>query len=124
MREDVIDEWHAAVNAGDLDRAAALVSDPVLVLGPKGTGPISPTQFAGWIVRSGIKLVPGDRHPVGEHIVVVVQDATWPDSPEPAGVATVFRLTEGKVSAVLRQPDLASALALADELARAPRAPR
>ena len=111
--EDVIAAWHDAVNSGDRERAAALVTDPVTVLGPKGAGPISPDEFAEWVVRSGIKLVPRDWHPVDEHCMVVAQDATWPGSPEPARVATVFRLRDGKVAAALRQPDLASALELA-----------
>ncbi|TDQ05199.1 nuclear transport factor 2 family protein [Labedaea rhizosphaerae] len=116
--EDVIAQWHEAVNSGDRQRAIALVTDPIVVLGPKGAGPITPDQFAEWIVRSGIKLVPRDWHPVDEHCVVVEEDATWPDNPEPTRVATVFRLSDGKVAAALRKPDLASALELATELSR------
>jgi hypothetical protein len=115
--EDVIRAWHAAVNDGDLERVADVVSDPIVVLGPKGAGPITPAQFAEWVVRSGIKLVPTRWHPVSERLVVVEEDATWPESPEPATVATVFRLTDGKVSAALRKPDLESALELAATMA-------
>jgi hypothetical protein len=115
--EDVISEWHAAVNDGDLARAAHVVSDPILVLGPKGAGPITPAQFAEWVVRSGIKLVPTRWHPISDRLMVVEEDATWPGNVEPATVATVFRLTDGKVSAALRKPDLASALELAAAMA-------
>jgi hypothetical protein len=45
--------------------------------------------------------------------MVVAEDATWPESAAPARVATVFRVSGTKVSAVLRLPDLESALELA-----------
>lgn len=111
--EAVINEWHAGVNGGDLERSAGAVGDPVVVLGPKGAGSITPAQFAEWVERSGIRLVPRAWHPVDERLMVVEQDATWPGSAEPTRVATVFRVTGGKVTAALRLPDLESALSLA-----------
>lgn len=53
--ETAVNAWHEAVNSGDLDRCAEAVGDPVVVLGPKGAGPISPADFAGWVARSGIR---------------------------------------------------------------------
>jgi hypothetical protein len=111
--ETAIDEWHASVNDGDPRRSASAVGDPVVVLGPKGAGPITPEQFAGWVERSGIKLVPRSWHPVSDRLMAVEEDATWPDSEGPTRVATVFRVTGGKVTAALRLPDLKSALELA-----------
>lgn len=111
--EAVIDEWHAGVNAGDLQRCAQAVGDPVVVLGPKGAGPITPAEFAGWVQRSGIQLVPRSWHAVSERLTVVEEDATWPASTEPTRVATVFRTSGGKVTAALRLPDLGAALELA-----------
>ncbi|MEW5808512.1 MAG: nuclear transport factor 2 family protein [Actinomycetota bacterium] len=111
--EEAITEWHAAVNAGDLRRSSAAVSDPVVVLGPKGAGPISPEQFSGWVERSGIRLTPRSWHPISGRLMVVEQDATWPQNHTPTRVATVFRVRGGKVSAALRLPDLRSALDLA-----------
>ncbi|MGC3955597.1 MAG: hypothetical protein QM804_15330 [Propionicimonas sp.] len=111
--EEAINEWHDAVNSGDLRRAAAAVGDRVVVLGPKGAGLISPEQFAGWVKRSGIRLVPRSRHPISGRLMVVEQDATWPENQRPTRVATVFRISAGKVSAALRLPDLRSALDLA-----------
>lgn len=111
--EAAINEWHASVNDGDLRRSAGAVGDPVVVLGPKGAGPISPAQFAEWVERSGIKLIPRSWHRVSERLMVVEEDATWPDSTEPTRVATVFRASGGKVTAALRLPDLRSALELA-----------
>jgi hypothetical protein len=111
--EAAIGEWHASVNAGDPERSARAVGDPVVVLGPKGAGPITPEQFAGWVERSGITLVPRSWHPVGERLMVVEEDATWPGSTAPTRVATVFRESGGQVTAALRLPDLKSALELA-----------
>lgn len=111
--EGVITEWHASVNAGDLQRSARAVGDPVVVLGPEGAGPITPVQFAEWVERSGIRLIPRSWHPVGERLMVVEEDATWPGSAESTRVATVFRVFAGKVTAVLRLPDLEAAFELA-----------
>ena len=110
---EAIDEWHASVNSGEPQRAAAAVGDPIVVLGPKGAGPITPDQFAGWVERSGIRLIPRSAHPVSDRLMVVEEDATWPESPEPTRVATVFRVSGTKVTAALRLPDLTSALELA-----------
>jgi hypothetical protein len=111
--EAAVAEWHAGVNGRDLERSARAVGDPVVVLGPKGAGAITPEQFAEWVDRSGITLVPLSWHPVDERLVVVEQDASWPGNTGPTRVATVFRVTDGKVTAALRLPDLASALELA-----------
>lgn len=111
--EDAINEWHASVNGGHLQRSEAAVGDPVVVLGPKGAGPITPAQFAEWVERSGIKLIPRSWHRVSERLMVVEQDATWPESTEPTRVATVFRASRGKITAALRLPGLKAALDLA-----------
>jgi hypothetical protein len=111
--ESAINEWHASVNDGDQERSARAVGDTIVVLGPKGTGPITPRQFAEWVERSGIKLTPRSWHPVSERLMVVEEDAAWPESTAPTRVATVFRVAGGKVTASLRLPDLKSALELA-----------
>lgn len=110
--EDSINEWHVAVNAGDLRRAAAAVGDPIVVLGPQGAGPITPDQFAAWVDRSGIRLVTHSWHPISESLMVVEEDATWPENRTPTRVATVFRVAGTKVTAALRLPDLTSAIEL------------
>ena len=111
--EAVINEWHASVNEGDLERSAQAVGDPVVVLGPKGAGSVTPEQFADWVGRSGIRLVPRSWHPVGQQLMVVEEDASWPGSTAPTRVATVFRVRGEQVTAALRLPDLESALELA-----------
>lgn len=111
--EGAINRWHQRVNEGDPAAVAEVVSDPVVVLGPKGAGPITPAGFAEWVDRSRIKLVPRSWHPVSERLMVVEEDASWPESTAPTRVATVFRVTGEKVSAALRLPDLQQALELA-----------
>ena len=111
--EAAITEWHASVNEGDPRRSARAVGDPIVVLGPKGAGPITPEEFAEWVRRSGIKLRPRSWHPVRDRLMVVEEDASWQDSAAPTRVATVFRVANGKVTASLRLPDLRSALELA-----------
>jgi hypothetical protein len=111
--EAAINQWHASVNDGDPERAARAVGDPIVVLGPRGAGPITPDQFAEWARRSGIKLIARSWHPVSDRLMVVEEDATWPESREATRVATVFRASHGKVTAALRLPDLKSALELA-----------
>lgn len=111
--EAAINEWHASVNDGDLQRCALAVGDPLVVLGPKGAGPITPAQFAEWVERSGITLTPRSWHPISERLMVVEEDAAWPQSKSPTRVATLFRVANGKVTASLRLPDLGSALELA-----------
>jgi hypothetical protein len=111
--EEAIAEWHASVNGKDLERSARAVGNRVVVLGPRGAGAITPEQFAEWVDRSGITLVARSWHPVSERLVVVEEDATWPGSAAATRVATVFRVADGKITAALRLPDLASALELA-----------
>jgi hypothetical protein len=111
--EGAINRWHVAVNEGGAERASGVVTDPVVVLGPKGAGPITPGEFAEWVDRSGIRLVARSWHPVSDRLMVVEQDAVWPGDQAPVRVATVFRVTGDLVSAALRLPDLRSALDLA-----------
>jgi hypothetical protein len=111
--ERAINEWHSSVNSGDPERSARAVGNPIVVLGPKGAGPITAEQFAEWVERSGVKLIPRSWHPISARLMVVEEDATWPKSTAPARVATVFRVTGDKVTAALRLPELKSALELA-----------
>lgn len=111
--EYAINRWHDAVNAGDLEQTKFVVCDPIVVLGPKGAGPITPEEFADWVERSGIKLMARSWHPISDRLMVVEQAATWPKNAKPTRVATLYRVTGDKVSAALRLPDLRSALDLA-----------
>ena len=113
MNDDLLQCWHDAVNVGDLDGVRDLVADLVVVSGPKGAGAITADAFAEWVTRSAIQLRPVGWHPLGDRVTVVEQMATWPESGEPRAVATMFRHSGNRVSAALRFPDLAQALAFA-----------
>ncbi|MGW0434714.1 hypothetical protein ACWDV4_19535 [Micromonospora sp. NPDC003197] len=111
--EAAIARWHEIVNTGDLTRVQEIVADPIVVNGPKGAGPINPDEFAKWIERSGITLRPTSFHPISDRVLVVEQDARWPEDTAPTRVATMFRTTDGVVSAALRFPALRPALEFA-----------
>lgn len=113
MDETIILNWHEAVNTADTERAIEAVSDPIVISGPQGSGAIPAGEFTEWVFRSGIRLQPVNWHPVSEDIAVVEEDATWPETPDPVRVATVFRVGHGRVTAALRYPDLEQALAFA-----------
>lgn len=113
LLEEAINRWHTAVNTADMSLAVSAVSDLIVVLGPRGAGAISNREFAGWILRSGICLKAQSWHPISETLMVVEQDATWPETKGTTKVATLFRIAEGKVSAALRFRDLKAALELA-----------
>ncbi|MGY5778108.1 hypothetical protein [Rhizobium sp. LEGMi135b] len=111
--EHALNRWHDAVNSGDPEQTRSVVCDPIVVLGPKGAGPITPDEFADWVARSGIKLAAQTWHPISDRLMMVEQTATWPQDAKPKSVATLFRVTGDKVSAALRLPDLRAALDLA-----------
>lgn len=113
LTENAIGRWHEVVNSKDLDGACRAVSDPIVVNGPKGVGPITPAGFADWITRSGIEMRAKSWHPINDRVMVVEQEARWPQSKGWSRLATVFRATDDRVSAALRFPDLRAALTFA-----------
>jgi ketosteroid isomerase-like protein len=110
-----VSRWHSAVNSADVAAAVDAVTDPIVVNGPRGAGPVTPAEFADWVIRSGISLRPLSSHPFGDRVMVVAQEARWPDDPSWTPVATVFRVSRdgSRVSAALRFPDLPAALSFA-----------
>lgn len=102
--EAAIGRWHDAVNSKDLTAALGTVTNPIVINGPKGAGPITDEGFVEWITRSGITLRPRSYHPITDRVIVVEQDAQWPADAEPTRLATLFRATGDQVSAALRFP--------------------
>ncbi|MEV0591354.1 MarR family winged helix-turn-helix transcriptional regulator [Nonomuraea cavernae] len=113
LTQVAIERWHAAVNSKDPAAARLVVCDPTVVSGPKGAGPITPDEFIDWVMRSGIELRATSWHPISDRVMVVEQDARWPQGAGWTCVATVFRVTGDQVSAALRFPDLHAALEFA-----------
>ena len=113
MEQGAIQRWHERVNAADLDGVRNVIAEQLVVSGPRGVGTITAGEFTEWVVRSGIRLEPVSWHAASERVIVVEQQATWPESQDAQTVATVFRVTGDRVSAALRFPDLEQALAFA-----------
>jgi len=110
---DVVQEWHAALNEGDADRLVALSTEDVEVGGPRGTGR-GAALLRDWVARASIHLAPLQIL-TRDGAVVVEQSARWRGDDgqlgEPKKVATLFRLRDGKVASVIRFPDVDSAVA-------------
>lgn len=111
--ESTVVRWHDLVNTADVAKATRAVTDPIVVNGPKGSGPISAEEFGNWIIRSGITLTPRSFHPISDTLWVVEQDAIWPADTKPTRVATMFRSRGDLVSAAVRFPTLHEALQFA-----------
>jgi hypothetical protein len=110
---EVIADFHAAVNAADPDRAAALAVTDVEVGGPRGAGR-GVDLLRGWVSDSGIRLDPVAAYPAGDGAVVVAQRARWSGDDTVHEIATVFRLSgDGRLAAMIRYESLADALAAA-----------
>lgn len=103
-----IERWHTAVNSGDAQGAGALCAADVEVGGPRGSG-FGRDLVVEWVGHAGIRLDPV-RWFCGPDGAVVEQDARWSGG-DPTRLATVFRIRDGRISAVLRHPATADALA-------------
>lgn len=111
--EAAVVRWHELVNAAGVSKATQSVTDPIVVNGPKGSGPITAEEFGNWIIRSGITLTARSFHPISDNLWVVEQDAIWPADKKPTRVATMFRSSGDLVSAAIRFPSLHEALQFA-----------
>jgi hypothetical protein len=104
--------WHAALNAGDVERLVRLSTADVEVGGPRGTGR-GLELLREWVARANIQLEPLRWQALGERLVVE-QSASWQtpngEQTEPQKAATVFRVEDGKVASVIRHADFETAL--------------
>lgn len=106
--------WHDALNGGDVERLVALSHPGIEIGGPRGTAS-GAGVLREWVDRADIRLEPGRTF--GEAgKVIVEQGAEW-QSVDPGNVrtvASVFLVSDGLVTSVVRYPDLASALRAAN----------
>jgi mannose-6-phosphate isomerase-like protein (cupin superfamily)/ketosteroid isomerase-like protein len=112
----IVQNWHDALNSGDVDRLATLLADDVEFGGPRGSGH-GAAMVVDWARRAGIHLEPR-RWFQRDGDVVVVQSARWraPETGElgdPIDTASVFQIRDGRVLRVARYETLADALAAA-----------
>jgi ketosteroid isomerase-like protein len=73
---ELLQAWHDAVNAKDVDAALALCAPDVAVGGPRGTGSGHEVMRA-WLQRSGIELHPQHDLVVSGGRAVVHEKARW-----------------------------------------------
>jgi ketosteroid isomerase-like protein len=106
--------WHDALNNGDVERLVALSHPDVEVGGPRGSAH-GAQILREWVDRTNIRLEPG-RTFREANTVVAEQGAEW-QSAAPGNVqrvASVFVVSDGLVTSVVRYPELASALRAAN----------
>ena len=103
----IVNQWHDAVNSGDTERLANLVSKDVEIGGPRGTER-GLEMLVDWVERTGIRLEPTVWYQRGE-TVVVCQLATWPGEggtpgdPQPA--ASAFVVHGDRIMSIVRYAD-------------------
>ena len=113
----VVEAWHEALNDGAVDRLVELSHPEVEVGGPRGTG-WGAQLLREWVERANIRLEP---RRVFHHAdtVVVEQWAQWRSS-DTGGVigdqtvGSVFVVRDGRVTRVVRYPNLENALGATD----------
>ncbi len=109
----VVEAWHEALNGGEVDRLVELSHPEVEVGGPRGTGR-GAQLLREWVNRANIRLEP-QRIFHHADTVIVEQWAQWhsTDTGQVIGgqtVCSVFVVRDGRVTRVMRYPDLADAL--------------
>jgi ketosteroid isomerase-like protein len=109
----VVEAWHEALNAGEVDHLVELSHPEVEVGGPRGTGR-GAQLLREWVDRANIRPKP---RRIFQHAdtVVVEQWAQWrsTDTGQVIGsqtVGSVFVVRDGRVTRVVRYPELADAL--------------
>lgn len=111
--KEVVQAWHEALNRGDLEGMAALVTDDVVLQGPRGS--TSGAQVVReWFGRAHVRMIPLAYY-AREQKVVVEADGEWldPASGEIAGrqrVATYFIVSGERISHIIRHEQLETAL--------------
>jgi len=110
----VVQKWHEALNASQVEEMVALLHPQVEVGGPQGTTR-GARSVREWLVRSKVRLLP-QRWFDGGNQIVVQEIGEWRSAEgdqETTGklVATVFRVDEnGLITRIWRQEALAPAL--------------
>ncbi|ODT98484.1 MAG: hypothetical protein ABS81_27750 [Pseudonocardia sp. SCN 72-86] len=103
MTPDLVRAFESAVNAVDVDAAAALVTDDVEVGGPRGAAH-GVDVLRQWVTGSGISLSTVRWFSRGD-VAVALQDARWIDDDNTRSVATEFSTRDGRISRIVRHDD-------------------
>ncbi len=107
----IVRAWHEAVNSGDIEQLAELVSDDVQIGGPRGTAH-GREALIDWVRRTGIRMVPTVWYQRGQ-TVVVCEQATWPGEDgtpgDPQSVASAFVVGDERIRSIARYADQSAA---------------
>src|SRR5829696_3210837 len=114
METEIIQEWHRALNQGEIDAMVALVDADVIVVGPRGTTKGAPV-VREWFGRANVRLIPL-AYFARDQVVVVEEEGQWMDAETGAvtssqRVATRFVVENGLITTISRHDQLESALA-------------
>jgi ketosteroid isomerase-like protein len=109
----IVHEWLAAVNAGDVEGALALTAPDVAIIGPRGAAR-GHQVLRAWMGHAGATFQTRETFAAGD-AVVVAQHGVWRDGETgeirgEAGVATRFRVADGRVAEMERYDELPVAL--------------
>lgn len=112
----VVETWHEALNAGDVDLLVSLSHPNIEVGGPRGRGHGS-QLLREWVDRANIRLELRRVFHQGE-TVVVEEEAEWRSAEtgemtSSQTVASVFVVRDDRVVSVVRYDNLANALSAA-----------
>lgn len=108
-----VNDWLAAVNAGDVEGALALTAPDVLIVGPRGAAR-GHEVLRAWMGHAGATFQTREIFAAG-NAVVVAQHGVWRDGETgvirgEADVATRFRVADGRVAEMERYDALSNAL--------------
>ncbi len=121
----MVEQWHTALNAGQVDQMMILVHPQVEIGGPRGVT-VGAEIVREWFGRANARLLP-QRWFARDDRVVVEELGEWlsPETGEVVGsrlVASAFSVSENLITRIVRHDTLAEALAdvdltVADEIA-------
>jgi hypothetical protein len=110
----VVRAWQAAITAADVEAALALSAPDIFVGGPRGSGR-GPQLVRDWVARTGLTLEELALYPANG-CVIAEQRATWnlPNGTASTRlIATVFVVSDDRVTSVVRYDSVDDALAAA-----------
>ena len=101
----LVQEWHQALNTGNLEKLVALVSTDVQMGGPRGTVKGADEMLA-WVARAHMTLTP-QRYFQRKHVVGVEALGQWydPETNLVKGqqlVVTVFTIEDQRITQIAR----------------------
>src|SRR5215204_5769927 len=109
----IVEDWHEALNSGDIERLVTLSHPHVEVCGPHGTG-YGTKLLQEWADRANIRVTPL-RVFYRDDTVVAQQEAEWRSAETglvtgSQTVASIFIIRDQQVTSVVRYADLTNAL--------------